>query len=309
MHKPKLLLAKLFVGLSIAFLACTTAQAAVYPMPKSGDDLIGQPFQIQVQKGDSTDQIRMRYEVSDAELKAANPRIARGILKVGDLVTIPTQYVLPQYRQGLVLNMAELKLYYFTPDGQYVYAFPVAMGRPNWRTPTMVSKIVKKQEDPTWYVPKAIQEYMFAKHGKLLPDVMPPGEENPLGEFALYLAKHGYLIHGTNEQQTVGTYASSGCMRLSMDAIDTLYRNVAIGTEVHIIHHASKAGWLGNNLYLEVHSPLNDLSEEPNALNKAEVEDAIEGALQFRSAHINWDEVYKDEKKHDGMPHIIGTRA
>jgi L,D-transpeptidase ErfK/SrfK len=98
-------------------------------------------------------------------------------------------------------------------------------------------------------------------------------------------------------------------MRLSMDAIDTLCRNVAIGTEVHIIHHASKAGWLGNNLYLEVHSPLNDLSEEPNALNKAEVEDAIEGALQFRSAHINWDEVYKDEKKHDGMPHIIGTRA
>jgi L,D-transpeptidase ErfK/SrfK len=298
---------KIFFILSSVFYLSSTF-AAAYPMPADGDSVIGSVFTIQAKKGDSIKSLRMNYELSLVDVLAANPKLQHHRLHVGDVLVIPSQYVLPIYQKGIVLNMPELHLYYFSPDGRYVYVFPVAMGRPNWRTPTMATKITSKETDPIWYVPKSVHDYMLEAHDLDLPPVVLPGEKNPLGKYALYLAKPGYLIHGTNEPTSVGTFASSGCMRLSSTAIQLLYEETPIGTPVYIIHHAIKVGWLNGKLYMEAHTPI-ELDQPETSLNSVNTENAIDQALRTRPAVIDWDMVHKVVDEHDGVPHVISQEA
>lgn len=114
------------------------------------------------------------------EMLEANPNIknADAVLGAGRKVLIPGQFILPPFRNGIVVNLAELRLYYFTPDGKYVMTFPVAMGRDEWRTPTVATTVVSKEKDPVWIVPASIRNAMFENEGKLLPDRVYPGPES-----------------------------------------------------------------------------------------------------------------------------------
>ena len=89
-------------------------------------------------------------------------------------------------------------MYYFPAGGKYVMTFPVAMGRDEWRTPTVKTTVISKEKDPIWYVPKSIQEY-GAENGHYYPDKVMAGPDNPLGRYALHLAAQGYLIHGNDQ--------------------------------------------------------------------------------------------------------------
>lgn len=291
------------------FFCATAANAAVYPMPRDEDDIVGKMQTVKVESGDNSTTIRQRNEISYHELLEANQNVNFNKLRVGQEITIPSVYVLPPYRSGIVVNTAELRLYYFTPDGRYVFTYPVGLGRQNWRTPTTITKVVNKVADPTWYVPDSIRNYMFKKTGKLLPDFIPPGPDNPLGKYALYLAKRGYLIHGTTQPDSVGTYASSGCMRMSADAIETLYNYVPIGAPVYIIHHTNKAGWQGNTLYLESHTPIGDLREKHSVLNHVPPEDALKNATARYVATVDWDKVKAAVNIEDGIPKPVGKAA
>lgn len=295
---------KMLLILSSVF-CLSSAFAAAYPMPSNGDSVVGSLFTITAQKGDSIKSLRMRYELSLDEFLAANPRLKRYRLRVGDVLVVPAQYILPVYRKGIVLNMPELHLYYFSGDRRYVYTFPVAMGRADWRTPTMATKVVSKVADPIWYVPKSIHEYMLQAHNLDLPPIVPAGAKNPLGKYALYLAKPGYLIHGTNDPASVGTFASSGCMRLSSTAIQMLYEETPIGTPVYVIHHPIKVGWLNNKLYMEAH-PSIELDQPETSLNSVTAESAIDQSLRIKPAVINWAMVHQVLVNHDGVPHVIG---
>lgn len=288
------------------FFCATAANAAVYPMPRSEDDIVGKIRTVAVESGDTATTIRQRNEISYHELLEANQNINFNKLHVGQEITIPSIYILPPYRDGIVINTAELRLYYFTPDGRYVFTYPVGLGKQNWRTPTTITKVVNKVAGPTWYVPNSIRNYMFEKTGKLLPDFIPPGPDNPLGKYALYLTKRGYLIHGTTQPDSVGTYASSGCMRMSADAIETLFNYVPIGTPVYIIHHANKAGWQGNTLYLEAHTPISDLREKHSALNYVSPEDAIKSATARYVSTVDWNKVQAAVNVEDGIPKPVG---
>ena len=296
-----LLVATTFFGI----FSCGSAFATLYHMPKRGNDIVGENYYVQVRRRDSATTVRMRYKVSKHELFEANPSVNFRRLKVGQRLLIPMQFILPPYRRGITLNMAELRLYYFTPDGKYVFTTPVGMGRTNWRTPTMITKVVRKTADPTWHVPKSIKEHTLKTRGILLPDAVPPGPKNPLGKYALYLQRNGYLIHGTNRPATVGTFASSGCMRLWADPIEMLYEDVVPGTKVYVIHHANKAGWLNGKLYLECHQRVN-LHRASTLLNNMEVENAIFNAIKFRNANIDWGEVHNAEDTKTGIPTVIG---
>jgi len=291
---------------AVLFCFSFTAKGAVYPMPQVGNDTIGQNFTVTVQHGDSSTTIRQRYEVSLVELIAANPNINFNRLIVGQTILIPRKHILPEYRHGIVINAPELRLYYFSPDGCCVYTYPIGLGRMNWRTPIAATKIVRKQYLPTWYVPNSIRDYMYAAHGKLLPDAVPPGPENPLGEYAFYLEKRGYLIHGTNDQDTVGTFASSGCMRMQSEPIEKLYQLVAIGTPVFIIHHPIKAGWHNNVLYLESHSPVKGYGEQ-NELDHEDVNTAINRAIANRYARVDWPKVTTVIQAYTGVPTPVGA--
>lgn len=296
-------------GVVLGFFLSTIAVATEYYMPPHGDDIVGRNYTITVRGGDSLTTIREDNEISYEELLAANPHINFYKLKAGQKIIIPKQHILPKFRTGIVINIPELRLYYFTPDGSRVYTFPVGLGRENWRTPITSATVVNKTQDPTWRVPKSIREYVLNKTGKLLPDEVPPGPDNPLGKYALYLSKNGYLIHGTNSPTSVGTFISSGCMRLLREPIELLYQEVQVGTPVHIIHYPSTAGWQGNKLYLESHKPIQSYTRLPfSSLNSTSAESAIYEAIHLRPAHINWTAVQKNIKERRGIPEQIGYR-
>jgi hypothetical protein len=64
---------------------------------------------------------------------------------------------------------------------------------------------------------------------------MAGGEGNPLGARALYLGKTLYRIHGTNQPSTIGTFVSSGCIRLTNEDVSDLYHRVKVGTRVVVL--------------------------------------------------------------------------
>lgn len=192
------MLFRLVVSFVLGLLLLPMVLASEYTMPPIGDDIIGQNYTITVQIKDSLTAIREKHDVSYEELIEANPAINFYKLKVGQKVIIPKQFILPKFRRGIVINIPELRLYYFTPDGKNVYTFPIGLGREGWRTPIAAAQVVSKNEDPVWYVPKSIRDYVLNKTGEELPTSVPPGPKNPLGKYALYLSLNGYLIHGTN---------------------------------------------------------------------------------------------------------------
>lgn len=286
-----------------------SAFAGEYYMPLPGNDIIGRNYSITVRNGDSLTTLREGHNVSYDELLEANPDIDFYKLRVGQKVLIPKQFILPKYRRGIVINTAELRIYYFTPDGRYVYTFPVGLGRKNWRTPLTSATVVRKKIDPVWYVPDDIRDYIYKKTGELISKKVPPGPKNPLGNRALYLSKSGYLIHGTNAPHSVGTFISSGCVRLMREPIELLYQEVQLGTPVHIIYQPNKAGWYGDKLYLESHAPIKSYEEQPESeLNEINIKSAIYDAVHLRPAYVNWDAVSYISDKHTGIPKQIGSR-
>jgi len=300
---------KLFYGL-IVLLLSYEALAVRYSMPDYGNDIVGKNYVITVGRGDNLTAIRQNNDISYEELLEANPSINFYKLKVGQRIIIPKQFILPKFRTGIVINIAELRLYYFTPDGRDVYTFPVGLGRVDWRTPLASTKVVKKEKDPVWNVPDDIRNYIFRKTGKLIKKIIYPGPDNPLGEYSLRLSINGYLIHGTNAPTSVGTFISSGCMRLNADAIKLLYEQVPVGTLVHIIHQPNKAGWYDNRLYLESHDQIGSYTRQPESdLNELNVRYTIYKATYMRPANVNWSAVSYITKESTGIVQQIGVRT
>jgi len=294
-----------FVNLLLLLLFSVTTHAATYPLPTPGNDMVGQIIHYTVKAGDTLDKIANQHDIGIYQMLEANRHISNPYkLRVGETVIIPQQFILPTYRHGIVLNIAELRLYYFPKDKDVVMTYPVAMGREAWRTPTGSTRIVKKVENPTWHVPKSIREYTLTTTGKLLPESIPPGPDNPLGHYALYLGFSGYLIHGNNAPWTIGRLVSSGCIRMHNDAIESLFSMVDIGTPVTIVHHENKVGWYNGALYLESHAPIS-LDEAYNRMNIQPFDVAIYEAIQGKHIEINWNEAESVAKAQSGIPTMI----
>lgn len=150
-----------------------------------------------------------------------------GDLLLGDeLLSIPGDHVAPlAFADGVVVNLAERNLYYYE-RGWPVRAFPVAIGKRGWETPTGEFTIINKAKNPTWFPPSwALEE-----------KPVPPGPDNPLGDRWMGLSAKGYGIHATNAPSSVGLYVSHGCMRMYPEHAQALYELVRVGTPVTIIY-------------------------------------------------------------------------
>ncbi len=294
-----------FFGVYLFFATTVNADVSEYDVPPLGNDIVGKVYTITIEKGDSLTSIREGHDISYDSLLEANPTINFYKLKVGQKIIIPKQFILPKIRRGIVVNIPELRMYYFSPDGNKVYTFPVGLGRKNWRTPLISTTVVNKRADPVWHVPESIRNYVRNKTGEELPDVVMPGPKNPLGKYALHLNSDGYLIHGTNVQTSVGTFISSGCMRLMREPIEFLYQEVEVGTPVNVIHCPTKAGWRGSELYIESHKPIDSYVTRNSPLN-INPEEAIYDAIHLHPAEINWRQVSRNIQQHLGIPEVIG---
>lgn len=303
---------KIFVGFITLLLTMLSPQsfAKTYPMPTDGNDIVGQNVKWIVQEGDTLDKIASHYGLSWHEILEANQDIDTEHLQPEQELLIPLMRILPTERKGIVVNLAELRLYYFSPDGQEVITYPVGLGRrgQEWRTPLGETHVLWKKEKPTWHPPKTIKDMALKNYGKVLPDEVPPGPDNPLGAFAIYLAKPLIVIHGNNEPRSIGRYASSGCIRLHAQDIEQLFNLVEKGTPVTILNETSRAGWLGDKLYLKAHIPLRleGLDEESKAFQVNSARKAIHRAMKGRSVRVDWKKIKQVLLEANGIPTEVG---
>ncbi len=211
-------------------------------------DLLGAPGSHVVAAGETFVDLARRYDLGFVELRAANPDVDVWAPAAGTKLVLPTAHLLPDApRQGIVINLAELRLYYFDPAGA-VATFPIGIGGEGWETPVGQTRVAGKRERPTWTPPASIRA-----ERPYLPAQIPAGPNNPLGDFALDLGWRGYLIHGTSKPAGVGRRVSHGCIRLYPEDIAWLFPRVPVGTPVTIVDQPVKVGWSGGVLYVEVH--------------------------------------------------------
>lgn len=204
--------------------------ALTYKVPSSGN-VVGS-YQKVTARGESLYQIAQKYDVGMAEIQRANPKIRLHVPLHGRTVTVPTRFTLPSGpRQGIVLNLAQMRIFYF--HGGSVSTYPVGVGRTGWGTPRGNTRIASKTKNPSWRPPPSIRREA-ARKGKTLPLVVPPGPKNPLGHYAMHLGFPRIVIHGTNAPGSIGTRSSHGCIRMYGRDIQELFNKTAVGTSVRV---------------------------------------------------------------------------
>lgn len=281
------------------------AVASVYPLTPT-TDVVGQVKITTARYEDSFITLAEKYNVGFVEIQQANPNVDPWIPGEGTLVIIPSRHVLPprNERNGIVINVAEMRLYYFPPGGQQVYTYPLGIGRMDWKTPLGRLSITNKQVKPTWYVPASIQEEM-RQEGKPVQYMIGPGPDNPLGEHAMRLSNPSYLIHGTNKPAGIGRRVSHGCINMYPADVAQLFAMVPTGTAVHIVHHPYKVGWADGYLWLEAHPPLEDY-QHVGDYSENGLMAATQHAINNKHAEVEWSLTKEFYEHNRGVPMVIG---
>lgn len=245
-----------------------TALAVVYPLPAPNSRLVGENIQVTI-PSDSTDALEhfaAQYQMGLSNLLEANPGIDVYLPKPGSTMTVPQQLILPDApREGIVINSAEMRLYYYPKGSKTVVVLPIGIGQLGKDTPiNWVTSVQRKKERPTW-TPTAAMHAEYAARGEFLPQVYPAGPDNPMGLYALYIGNL-YAIHGTNANFGIGLRVSHGCVRLRDKDIKYLFDHVPVGTRVQFINEPVKATVEPDgSRYVEVHNPLSRTEEEFNS--------------------------------------------
>ncbi len=248
--------------LILCLLSGADSSAETFILPPVDIDVIGQITHTEANRDDTLLDIARRYDIGQDDILLANPKVDRWLPADRSRVVIPNRFVLPKAeRTGIVVNLPEMRLYYFpkTKEGQRptMITHPISVGRMNWRSPLGKTSIVGKQVDPSWTPPESIKKEALAD-GRVLPDVVPGGPNNPLGRYAMRLGTPGYLIHGTDKEYGVGMRVTHGCIRMYPEDIEGLFTDVPVGTSVQLVNQPIKVGWMADGLFVELHPPLEE---------------------------------------------------
>lgn len=243
----------------IMLLASQVAQAVSYPLPPEGSRLVGSPLTITVPSANTQplEAFAAQYGQGLSNMLEANPGVDVYLPKSGSTLVVPQQVILPDtVREGIVINVAEMRLYYYPKDSNTVEILPIGIGQAGRETPrNWVTTVQRKQEAPSW-TPTANTRREYAARGESLPAFVPAGPENPMGLYAIYIGKL-YAIHGTNANFGIGLRVSQGCIRLRNDDIKYLFDTVPVGTRVQLIDRPVKYSTEPDgSRWVEVHEPL-----------------------------------------------------
>ncbi len=296
-----------FAAVPILWVGLVTGVVAeTFAIPANGDSVVGALGIVSTEYEDTLIDLGRVYNQGYVEMKLANPKVDPWLPGVDTEVVIPAQYVLPDTpREGIVVNVAEMRLYYYPKpkrgERAVVVTHPVSIGRQDWKTPHGLARVVAKTANPAWYPPESIRAE-HAAYGDPLPKVVPPGPDNPLGKYALRLSLDGYLIHGTDKPRGIGMRVTHGCMRLYPADIERLYFQVAVGTPVRIVNQPVKVGRMNGAIYLEIHPPLD---EDAGAIRGGY--DHAVGIIANTSPgdEVDWDRMQKVVSERKGIPVLI----
>ncbi|MEJ5347147.1 MAG: L,D-transpeptidase family protein [Desulfosoma sp.] len=241
------LLTQVFPVVTFADGTKYTAQVIKYPYNFESETVVGKPRLHLVKQGESLLDIARAHGLGYNEMALLYPLMDPWLPPKQTRLMIPTLWVLPPTRlEALVINIPELRLYFFDKSSKTVQTYPIGIGDEGWETPIKEGYIAEKRPNPAWYIPESLQ----AKYGM---KVMPPGPENPLGEYMMKLSIGPYGIHGTHMPWGVGRLVSHGCIRCYPEHIRILYPQVAVGTRLEIIYEPVKLGIKNGRVYVEAH--------------------------------------------------------
>ena len=301
---------RLLLSAVAALVVAGTARAggSEYLIPENGDNVIGVITTAIAQHEDTLLDIGRRHGVGYEEIVLANPGVDPWLPGAGTEILIPSRFILPDApREGVVVNLPEHRLYYYPPtkpgERPVVRTYPISTGKMDWKTPLGVTRIVSKQERPSWYPPQSVRDAHIARGEPPLPPVVPPGPDNPLGEHAMRLAipSGAYLIHGTNRPAGVGMQVTSGCIRLFPEDIAELYGLVPVNTKVNLIDQPTKLGWMRGTLYIERH-PLLEGANDPGPGEFGTVQATVAAVAEGRPVDVDWDAVTHAFGVQSGVP-------
>jgi len=214
--------------------------------------VVGGQFNYVVKSGDSLTGIGARFSVSTSVLAGANGLPLSARLQVGQELRVENRHIAPSLAgDGIVINIPQRTLFFFK-EGQLRHAYPVALGKPDWPTPTGQFTIAVKEENPVWDVPQSIQEEM-RREGKVVKTCVPPGPDNPLGNHWLGLSLGGYGIHGTIAPSSIYHFQTHGCIRLHPDDIAELFGEISRGTPAILVYRRLLVAQVAGRIFLEVH--------------------------------------------------------
>jgi L,D-transpeptidase ErfK/SrfK len=294
------------------------APAPAEPLPvanerfelEDGQDLVGVVQVVSAGKEDTLTDIARRFNVGYEEIVRANPGVDPWVPGEGHAIIVPTQFILPDApRTGLVINIAAMRIFYYPPvkrgEHQVVLTHPIGIGKVGWRTPEGVTKIVRRQQDPTWRVPVSVRKEHH-ENGEELEPVIGPGPDNPLGRYAFYLQWPSYLIHGTNKPAGVGLRSSHGCIRLFPEDIAQFYAMVPVGTQVRVVNQPFVFGWREGQLYMQSFDVLEDdtrdWSHAERKLLSSSLSKRLQGQLKSNHEQVDWTQIATLAHSPRGVP-------
>lgn len=286
-----------------------TAGAAEYPLPPDNSRLIGENTTYVVPNdGKPLEDVAAKYQIGLIAMLEANPGTDPYLPKAGTVLTIPSQMLLPDTkREGIVVNLAELRLYYYPKGEDKVIVYPIGIGQLGRNTPEMVTSVSQKIPNPTW-TPTANIRKAYLKEGITLPGMVPAGPDNPMGLFAMRLSAGTgqYLIHGTNANFGIGMRVSSGCIRLRPDDIEALFNSVPKGTRVQIVNQPIKFDVEPDGKrYIEVHQPLSHTEKDDPQTKPILLTAAMKKFI--KSDDTNAEIVKEAIRRRSGMPVVVSV--
>ena len=285
------------------------AYAAEYPLAP-GQAAIGAAAERVTQAQDTLLDIAREYDLGYVQLVAANPGIDPWLPGAGKHVVIPSFYLLPDTpRTGIVINLAERRVFYFPAGGGQVVTYPAGVGTGEGMTPRGATRVVAKEAAPIWVPPPSIRA-----ENPALPQSVGPGPDNPLGAFALRLGWPRYLIHGTNKPDSVGRNVSHGCLHLYPEDIAALFARVPVGTPVRVIDQPVEAAWIGDRLLVEVHASKSQADDIDNGrpMKPAMPTDLLLLVARLaaeRDAAVDWTAVRRAGLARNGLPTAVARAA
>lgn len=262
-----------------------------------------------VEEGETLLDVARAKGLGILEVMSANPSVDPWIPEAGQLILLPHRRILPDApRRGIVINLAERRLYLFGKEGSDVQTWPIGIGRLGFKTPLGGTRVVRKKVDPTWYPTEETRA-----DNPELPKAVPAGPDNPMGGFALYLGWPLYAIHGTNRPWGIGRHVSRGCIRLYPEDIERLYKQADVGIPVTVVDQIAKFAWYEGRLYLEIHPSRAQLeSLEATGRFPQEplegLEDLVAEAMAGRDTLLDRDALARAERERRGVPVAI-TRS
>ncbi len=232
---------------SVVFAEDFTATIHKYPYHIPGQTVIGSPKWYTIKKGDTLLDIARRNDLGFNSIRLLYPRMDEWLPPVGKRIFVPTFFVLPpsKYHQ-LVVNLPEMRLYYFDQADSTVQTYPIGIGVEGWQSPIGDFFINYKTAHPTWYVPVSLQP----KYGVTSE---PPGPDNPLGNYIMKFSAGDYGVHGTSMPWGVGRLVSHGCIRLYPENIRLLYPQVPMGTKIEVVYDPIKFGRRDGRIYVQAY--------------------------------------------------------